>query len=90
MPGFHATITGRVQGVGFRFFVQGRAARLGLAGFVRNLPGGGVEVQAGGGRKALESLLADLHTGPGMSRVDHVDVIWTETGDITGGFTIRH
>lgn len=71
-----ARVAGRVQGVGYRFFVYGTARRLGLTGSVRNLAGGQVEVVARGSRVALEELVRELHQGSRMSRVDEVHVEW--------------
>ena len=72
-----AIVKGRVQGVGFRDYVEIRARFLRLAGYVRNLPDGrSVEVLAEGTRGALEQLIEHLREGPGMSRIDAVDVEW--------------
>jgi acylphosphatase len=65
-------IRGRVQGVGFRYFVVEEARTLGLTGFTRNLPDGNVEVQAAGGGAALDELARALGQGPALSRVDGV------------------
>lgn len=66
-------IAGRVQGVGFRYFVQKRAADLGLDGWARNLPDGRVEVYAIGAPERLSELAASLHAGPPMSDVRAVE-----------------
>ena len=66
-------ISGRVQGVGFRYFVQKRAAELGVAGWARNLDDGRVEVYAVGAPKKLSDLAAALHAGPAMSDVRTVE-----------------
>lgn len=66
-------ITGRVQGVGFRYFVQEKANALGLRGFVRNLEDGRVEVYAAGPEEKLSNLTAALHIGPHMADVRTVD-----------------
>ena len=66
-------VSGRVQGVGFRWFVMREAARLDLAGYVRNLPDGTVEVVAQGAVAALVSLESALRHGPPAARVDGVD-----------------
>jgi acylphosphatase len=81
-----AVVRGRVQGVGFRDYVETRALFLRLAGYVRNLADGrSVEVIAEGPREALEQLIEHLREGPGMSRVDAVDVEWrAPTGEYRG------
>lgn len=66
-------IGGRVQGVGFRFFVQHKATALGLAGWARNLDDGRVEVYATGSPGSLNELAAALHLGPRMADVRSVD-----------------
>lgn len=66
-------IRGGVQGVGFRNFVSLRARALGLAGWVRNLPDGRVEVVATGDLSALTALESQLREGPPLARVDAVD-----------------
>ena len=78
-------IHGRVQGVGFRYFARERATSYGLSGYVRNLPGGEVEVKAAGARDLLEELVCDLRRGPGTGSV--VDCIVAWTGDDHGSFT---
>lgn len=82
-------ISGRVQGVGFRFFTWEAAAREGLTGFVRNLPDGNVEALAEGEREALERFEAAIGRGPSGARVHDVE---RDIGPATGGyyeFTIR-
>ena len=65
-------IEGRVQGVGFRYFARRSARRLGLAGYVRNLPDGSVEALARGTDEALAAFEEALKQGPPGSRVDAV------------------
>ena len=67
-------ISGRVQGVGYRFFTRDAAAREGLGGFVRNLEDGRVEAQAEGDQEGLERFERALQQGPPGARVEHVDV----------------
>jgi acylphosphatase len=67
-------VSGRVQGVGFRYFTQAAAARAGVAGWVRNLPDGRVEAAAEGEAAAIEAFEHQLRQGPPGSRVDRVDV----------------
>lgn len=68
----HFLIKGRVQGVGFRWFVQREAGELELRGWVRNTEDGDVEVVATGEPDDLAELRASLHRGPRGSRVDQV------------------
>jgi acylphosphatase len=69
----HFLVKGRVQGVGFRWFVQREAAELGLRGWVRNTPDGDVEVLAAGEPDQLKDLLLALGKGSRGSRVDEVE-----------------
>lgn len=66
-------IAGRVQGVGFRYFVQERAVPLGLRGYARNLGDGRVEVYAVGPANRLSDLAGALHSGPRMADVRSVE-----------------
>jgi acylphosphatase len=66
-------VKGRVQGVGFRWFVQREAAQLGLRGWVRNTPEGDVEVLAAGTQEQLRELHASLQRGSRGSRVDRIE-----------------
>jgi acylphosphatase len=67
-------VRGRVQGVGFRWFVEREAHMLGIAGWVRNNHDGSVEVLAQGTRDQLLGLHSRLREGPRAARVDAVDV----------------
>ena len=67
------TVTGDVQGVGFRWAAQGEAERLGVVGRVRNRTDGAVEVVAQGDRSALDAFAAWLEQGPRQARVADVD-----------------
>ena len=67
-------VTGRVQGVGFRWFVEREAAILGITGWVRNRDNGSVEVMATGTRERLAALHGRLREGPRAARVDDVSV----------------
>lgn len=67
-------ISGRVQGVGFRYWTVGRARSLGLIGWVRNRSDGRVEVFAHGAAKQLNALQKDLQSGPNSAQVEAVTV----------------
>jgi acylphosphatase len=67
-------VRGRVQGVGFRWFVEREAQLLGIAGWVRNNHDGSVEVLAQGTRDQLSGLHSRLREGPRAARVDAVEV----------------
>jgi acylphosphatase len=80
-----AWVDGRVQGVGFRWWVRSRALALGLAGAATNLPDGRVEVVAEGGRRACAELLDLLDGGSAPGRVTVVTHEWGEPrGDLCG------
>ena len=67
------TVTGRVQGVGYRWFVRQLAARLGVTGWVRNRDDGAVELEAEGDGGVLEALAGELRTGNPLARVDRIE-----------------
>ena len=89
MPVTHVRVVGRVQGVGFRWFVREEARRADLAGWVRNLADGSVEVAAEGPQEALARLLEVLRRGPPGAWVEVVrELPTTELGDLTRPFHI--
>jgi acylphosphatase len=79
----HIIVEGRVQGVGFRFFVVENAQRLNLTGWVRNRWNGSVESIAEGNRHELDKFIADIRRGPRSSMVLGVKINWK---DATGEF----
>ena len=81
-------VSGRVQGVGFRFFVHRAAAVEGLHGWVRNLPDGRVEIRAEGDGEALERFERHVRQGPPPSRVDEVDTTDIGATGHDAGFTV--
>ena len=85
-----AWVEGRVQGVGFRWWVRSRALELGLSGFAENLADGRVKVVAEGGRERCEDLLSVLADGIGRpGRVTRVAHRWAEPAGDMSGFTER-
>ena len=80
----HVFITGRVQGVNFRWYTQRTARELGLTGWVRNLWDGRVEAIFEGGEKVVKRAVDWCHAGAPSARVDHVEVSYEEpTGEFS-------
>jgi acylphosphatase len=84
-----AIVTGRVQGVGFRYFVLREAMGLGLDGWVANTTGGAVRCVAEGPRPHLDVLLDRLREGPPAAIVDHVSEAFMPATGTLGPFTVR-
>jgi len=84
-----ATVTGRVQGVGYRYAVVHVAQELGLVGWVRNTPDGSVETWAQGDGPALEQLIAFLRRGPRSARVRSIDVLSVDPDASLHGFAVH-
>jgi acylphosphatase len=82
-------VRGRVQGVGFRWFVEREAHILGVAGWVRNNSDGSVEVFAQGSRDQLLGLRSRLREGPRAARVDAVEESETRMGPAVNSFRIE-
>ena len=87
MRDVHGFVSGRVQGVGFRYFVTRCARAAGIGGFVRNLSDGRVEFRLQGAPEAVDRVLAQIYQGPAHARVDGVermdprdDRVFTEFG----------
>ena len=85
----HAVVEGRVQGVGFRYFVEENAIALGLTGWVRNRWDGTVELVAEGERQSLERLLTIVRRGPRAAYVSNVRPEWPPASGEFKTFHIR-
>jgi acylphosphatase len=85
----HIVVTGRVQGVGFRYFTATRARALGLTGAVRNLPTGQVAITAEGETPTLETLIGVVRTGPPGASVRDLRVQWEDAPAREREFLIR-
>lgn len=83
------TVHGKVQGVGFRYFVQHVAQKLGLRGNVRNSPDLTVEILVEGDVKNIEKLIERVKEGPPLSRVQRVDVVDTTAKGSYSSFLIE-
>ncbi|NJP10778.1 MAG: acylphosphatase [Leptolyngbyaceae cyanobacterium RU_5_1] len=84
----HVLISGRVQGVGYRFSTQDVASVYGLAGWVRNLPDGSVEAVFEGDRASIEAIVRWCHKGPPSAVVEKVTVQYEQLEGLNG-FEIR-
>jgi len=85
-----AIVHGRVQGVNFRYYTRQQALQLGVAGYVRNLWDGTVEVVAEGEQGVVTRLLSWLYKGPRMAVVEKVDVEWLEYSGEFRRFEVRY
>ncbi|HEY4672191.1 MAG TPA: acylphosphatase [Gemmatimonadaceae bacterium] len=89
METIHLEVEGRVQGVGFRWFVVEKAEELGVGGWVRNRPDGRVEIAAAGARDALQKLEVAIREGPSGARVEAVRTLaQVEAGSLSRSFEI--
>jgi len=82
-------VEGHVQGVGFRWWTVRMAERLGLKGWVRNLPDGAVEVHLAGVPDAVDEMAGELGRGPSRARVDRVSIVGVGVGIPPSGFEVR-
>lgn len=82
-------VVGRVQGVGYRWFTRETASRIGVAGHVRNLRDGSVEVHARGTVAELEAFEMELASGPPGSRVDGIERIAVDPRTPEGEFLME-
>lgn len=85
----HIFISGHVQGVGFRQFVRSQAKRLGITGWVTNLPDGRVEAVLQGKDEKLAVLLSICQRGPMISSVNSVEIKWEEPSPLFPDFQKR-
>jgi len=88
MKQLHFLISGRVQGVLFRYTTHEKASSLGLTGYVRNLPNGIVEVLAQGEERALKQLEAWLQHGPSHAQVENCETKWETPKENFNSFEI--
>ena len=90
MASLHVIVAGRVQGVGFRWFVRETARRVGLAGWVYNRPDGTVEIAADGDDESIALLRAAVRKGPPGADVGEVRELSSEdAGPLTKPFSVR-
>lgn len=82
-------VEGQVQGVGYRYFVQRRASRLNLTGYVMNLSDGRVRVRVEGTPESIEELARELEKGPPLARVEKISLTWLPPSGRFATFGIR-
>lgn len=85
-----ATVTGRVQGVGYRMWTLDRARAHGVAGWVRNEPDGTVTAVVQGHDDDVTAMVSELHDGPDWARVHDVTTSDVEVDSGLDGFRIAH
>lgn len=86
----HIIVHGVVQGVFFRYNTLKEAQELGVTGWVRNLPDGGVEIVCEGEKNSVEMMVVWSQKGPGGALVKHTDLSWEEYAGEFTTFEIRH
>lgn len=82
-------VSGRVQGVGYRAWVQHQAELLSLQGWVRNRRDGSVEAVFSGPRSAVETMVEACRNGPRTAAVERVDVVTEDLPEPASGFTVQ-
>ena len=85
----HIWVKGRVQGVGFRAFVEYNALQIGVNGWVRNLGRNMVETVAQGPREQVDAFIEVVKQGPRVSRVDETRIEYEEPTQYLDGFTVK-
>lgn len=83
-------VDGRVQGVGYRNFVERKASQLGLTGYVMNLKDGRVRVRVEGGRNVIDEFARELEKGPPLARVENVEIMWRPATGRFASFGTRY
>jgi acylphosphatase len=86
---YHIYVTGRVQGVGFRFSARSSARYYGITGFVKNMNDGSVYIEAVGSKTQLDEFVKWCRKGPGMGSVENVRIETSPPRNYEG-FSIRH
>ncbi|MCB9811575.1 acylphosphatase [Candidatus Nomurabacteria bacterium] len=86
----YCVVSGKVQRVAYRAFVQDSAGTLGVVGWVRNLPDGSVELVAQGPSDVLKEFVEYLHEGSLMAKVESVSIDWRSVKRPLDDFSIKH
>ena len=83
-------VSGKVQGVGFRWYVVQKGRSLALIGYAKNLQDGNVEVHAEGNKIDIQRFMEKVKKGPPLSRVDHIEMKWITASNRFKDFTIKY
>jgi acylphosphatase len=86
----HLVVSGRVQGVFYRAYTEQAARSLGLAGWVRNMPGGNVEAVFEGEEVAVKNAVKFCREGPPAARVENMDVEWSDFQGDLNSFSVKY
>jgi acylphosphatase len=87
---YEITVHGKVQGVGFRYFAQKKAAEFNITGYVRNMPGRVVLIVAEGENTDMETFVDHMRMGPTMARVNQVSVSKSPYTGSFSAFEVRY
>lgn len=90
MKNAHCMIYGFIQGVGYRKWVKKEAQKLGVTGWIRNLPDGSVEALLQGTEDKQKQLITLCKKGPFLADVEKVDIVWEEEKEKLADFNLRH
>ncbi len=86
----HIIVSGKVQGVGYRYFSQMKAVQYGVTGWAKNLPDGSVEILAIGTNDQLEPFIGDLRIGNPFSKIEDLKITESEKTEDFHSFTIKY
>ncbi len=87
---YEITVSGRVQGVGFRYFALHRAQELGITGWAKNMVDGNVQIIAQGDEPTLKTFADFLRLGPTLSRVDKISIYKSEIITVFDTFSVKY
>jgi len=83
-------VSGKVQGVGFRWYVVQKGRSLALIGYAKNLPNGNVEIHAEGNKIDIQRFIEIVKKGPPSSQVDKVEIMWINASNRFKDFIVKY
>jgi acylphosphatase len=86
----HIIVSGKVQGVGFRYFSQMKAVQYGITGWAKNLADGSVEIVASGSKDQLDPFIEDLRVGNPFSKINNIEITESGITEDYHSFTIKY